>query len=501
MSKKEVLIRSNWFDNAIGFFSPKAKAKRLQSKYQAYFLEHVARKYDGATKGRRGWRATASSANSETDLSLHTLRNRSRDLRRNSAYISRAIQVITANVVGKGIRVQFTGRSDRQTKRIRDLWKQWAGTNNIDFENRMNINMIQDMAMDAISESGEIILRKRRRQPSEENPFPIQIQMLESDFINDTMGSFFQTENGNSIIQGIEFDQEGRRIAYNLYKEHPGSSFVKFNNVSYESISIPEDEIIHAYRADRPGQIRGIPWPSPIMLNIKDLEEYEDTQLVRQKIAACFTAFVINQETGNGLGQTEIDDIERFEPGMIENLNGDKQVVLSNPPTVENYNEYITTMLHKIATGIGISYESLTGDLSQVNFSSARMGWIEMGRNISKWQQQIMISQILEPTVKWFFEALDLMGVNTDGISYSFITPSREMIDPTKETAAKIRQIRGGLITLTEAIAEQGKDPEEHFAQVKKDNEMIDQNNFVFDSDARQVTQSGMQQIEQNDNE
>lgn len=496
MGKKEVVLKPNWFDNTIGFFSPAAKARRLQAKYQSYFLENVARKYDGASKGRRtsGWRAPTTSANAETELSLHTLRNRSRDLRRNSAYISRAVQVITANTIGKGIRVQFNGRNDRQTQRIRELWNQWAMTQNIDFEGRMDLNSIQDLAMDAIVESGEILIRRRRVKPTESNPFPVQLQMLESDFINDALSSIFITENGNTVLQGIEFDENGRRVSYKIYKEHPGSAYLKLDGSTFDYVTINAEDMIHAFRADRPGQIRGVPWAAPVMINIKDLEDYEDTQLVRQKIAACFTAFVIDQETGNGLSQTEVDELERFEPGMIEKLSAGKQVVMANPPTVENYKEYITTMLHKIATGMGISYESLTGDLSEVNFSSARMGWLEMSRNIKKWQDQIMISQVLKPVVNYFFEALDLLGVDRRGVEVSFIPPAREMIDPGKEVQAKVKEIRSGLSTLTEALLERGKDPDEHFRQMARDNQVIDQNDFTLDSDPRKVSQSGIHQ-------
>ncbi len=496
MTTKKVKIKADWLDNTIGFFSPAKKAERLRAKYKSYFLENVTRKYDGASRGRRtsGWNSNGSSASSETEASLHTLRNRSRDLRRNSGYISRGIQVITSNVVGKGIRVKFNG-SKSQEKKINELWKLWAGSNLIDYDGRLNLNMLQDMACDAVVESGEILIRKRNVRPTRANPFPIQVQILESDFIDDSFGSFSQ-DNDKTIIQGIEFDEDGRRKSYKIFKTHPGSQFI--NN---ESMSIDAKNIIHSFRGDRPGQIRGIPWAAPIMMNIKDLEDYEDTQLVRQKIAACFTAFVVDQETGNGLTKEEVDDVERFEPGMIEKLSAGKNIVLANPPTVENYNEYISTMLHKVATGMGISYESLTGDLSQVNFSSARMGWLEMSRNITKWQNSIMIDQILKKIVEWFFEAIELMGVNTKGVEVQYITPAREMIDPTKETAAKIKAIRSGLTNWDEALLEQGKTPEEHWAQRKKDQELIDSMGFVLDSDPSKTNGTGASQVIVDDSE
>lgn len=494
MAKKTIKIEPTWLDNVIGLFSPQAKTARLKAKYQTYFLEKVGRKYDGATRGRRGkgWYANSTSVNAETDASLITLRDRSRDLRRNNAYAGRAIQAITANVVGSGIKTQINTSGARRQRLLRELWSQWAGTTACDYEGRMNLAQMQNMIMDAVSESGEVLIRLRRVVPTASNPLPIQLQILESDFIDDTRSSSFNQENGNRILQGIEFDENGKRRFYHLYREHPGSTFMRLDRSSFDSIAVDADTVIHAFRPDRPGQIRGIPWLAAVMLNLRDLDDYEDTQLIRQKIAACFTAFIHDIDSGSGgLTQEEIEDIEMLEPGVIEKLQSGKEITFANPPSVQNYNEYITTMLHKIATGIGVSYEVLTGDLSQVNFSSARMGWIEFHRNITSWQQQIMVGQVLNKVFEWFLDAAELSGFRIDGATAKHIPPRREMIDPTKETQALVKGIRGGLYNLSDVLLQLGQDPEEFFQQKQEDNEALDNGNIVLDSDPRKVTSTG----------
>lgn len=498
--KKDSEIKPSRFDNFIGFFSPKIKAQRLKAKIQSHFLEVYGRKYDGATRGRRGkgWKTRSTDQNAESDLSLHTLRDRSRDLRRNSGYARRGIEVVTSNVVGPGVKVKFKSNSKARERRINQLWNEF--TESIDFEGIKNLNTMQDIAMDAIVESGEVLLRKRNVRIDSNNKFPIKIQLLESDFINDEFANAFNQVTNETTLQGIVFNDQGKRVRYNLYTEHPGSSFLRLRGTVLNTIEVDAEDIIHAYRIERPGQVRGVPWLAPVMLNLRDLEDYEDAQLIRQKIAACFTAFIIDSETGTAITEEERDDVERFEPGMIEKLSSGKTIEIASPPTVSNYNEYITTMLHKVATGLGITYSSLTGDLRQVNFSSGRMGWLEMERNVKKWQQNILIHQVLKPVVKWFFESLDLMGINSNDVSVQYITPAREMIDPTKEIPAKIKAIRAGLTTLNNAVMEQGLDPEQHFRQYKDDIDMMDENDFVFDSDPRKTSQSGLAQAETNEN-
>ena len=162
-----------------------------------------------------------------------------------------------------------------------------------------------------------------------------------------------------------------------------------------------------------------------------------------------------------------------------------------DPPTVENYEEYAKTILRGIAVGYGVTYEELTRDHSNVNFSAGKMGWISYHKDIKRWQKQIMLTQFLKPIVADFKNVLTIMGINEENLVCMFGLPKREMIDPTKEVPAKIKAIRGGLSTLSDEILSMGKDPKQHFDQIKKDNEMLDKLELVLDSDPRLTVMNG----------
>ena len=213
------------------------------------------RNFQAASKGKRlsRWSSNSGDANASIGTSLKTLRERSRELRRNSPYAKRGIDVVTANVIGKGITTQSSNEN------IQKIWKEWTESTAIDFDGRSNLKGLQRIAMDAVAESGEVIIRRRIVVGLK---YPIQYQVLESDFLDTT--KTLSTANGHRIIQGIEFDGDGKLFGYHLYETHPGSIDTA---LSLKSNFIPKEEIKHIFRQERPGQVRGVPWLSPSVVS------------------------------------------------------------------------------------------------------------------------------------------------------------------------------------------------------------------------------------------
>lgn len=494
----------SFIDDLIGVFSPERKFKRL-----AYRKALETRKYEGASKGRRtkNWYTSATSANAEIRKDLITLRNRSRDLVRNNPYAARAIHVIASNTVGKGIIPQIIHPSESQKETIRQTWKLWAETTACDYDGLLSFAGLQHLVMKAVPESGEVFIRKRFvRSFRESDVIPMKLQVLESDFCPVNTVPSTKPDDGNVIIQGIEFDPNGKRVAYHFYEDHPGNNSVGHLSGLYRSafntIRVPAEEVIHVYRIDRPGQIRGVPWLAPVMLRLRDLDEYEDAQLVRQKIAACFSVFVKDLEGFDATiqGQKEAELLDKVEPGIIELLPPGKDVTFAEPPEVKDYKEFTSVSLHGIAAGLNISYEVLVGDLAEVNFSSARMGWIEFNRQIEAWRQLMLQPSLNDTSFSWFLESLGIFGTDIEQADWSWSAPKREMIDPTKEVPAKIKAIRGGLETLPEAIRQNGGHIEDHIQEIKESNALLDAAGLVLDSDPRKIDNSGSFQEEEVDN-
>lgn len=467
----------NLIDRFIGWFSPKAAFERARYRYAQSVISEQ-RAYEAAGRGRRtkDWKANGTSASQELAGALSTLRNRSRDLARNNSYAKRAIQGIKNSVVGTGIRPNVLVESAQSEKLTKALFKKWVKAKACDFDGRLGFYGLQKMIMQAVAESGEcLILQKRVNDPK--LPIPLQLQVIEGDYLDHTR-DIERTEDGGFIRFGIQFNAQGKRTGYWLYDKHPGDGFG-----GYLSKFVPESEVIHVYEVLRPGQVRGVPFGAPAMLRIRDLDSYEDAQLVRQKIAACFTVFVQKPDL-NGLTATDEERMAHIEPGIIEYLTPGETVAFANPPSTEGYQEYTKRVLQGIAAGYGVTYEMLTNDLSNVNFSSGRIGWIEFSRNVLDWQENIMIPA-LDTIWQWFMDAAFLTGKLPKTYDCDWTVPRREMLDPVKETNALNMQVRNGFKTWSEAVTEMGYDPDEVAEDIAKDYARFDALGLKLECDLR----------------
>lgn len=471
----------NAFDRIISFFNPEAGLRRQQARTAA----DVLRKYEaGSTSSRTsGWVTQSTDANAELLADLPRIRNRSRDLVRNNPYAFKAVEVIENNVVGTGIRATILAGGKRAQAAANTRWLQWAESTACDFDGLHDFYGLQGLVMRTVAESGEALVIRRYVDGV------LKLQVIEGDQLDTYQERLLG--NGNRVIQGVEFDKRNRRVAYWLYPDHPGGTRM---TLRLNPERVPAADVLHIYRVLRPGQVRGVPAGVSAFIRLKDLDEYEDAELMRKKIASCYTAFVT--DAGDAITNAAGTDKERIpsriRPGMIEVLPPGKSVELSNPPTVEGYAEYMQVSLHAVAAAWNVTYESLTGDLKGVNFSSGRMGWIEAQKNFDKLQWRMLIPQFCAGSFGWFANWVNLTAGDV-GLAAKWTPPRREMIDPSKEIAALENEVRAGFKTLPEAITEMGYDPDQVLAEIASTNALLDRLNLKLTTDPRYFSQAGKQ--------
>ncbi len=471
----------NVLDRVIAAFAPEAGVRRAQARHALTVLAN----YSAATTTGRGsswWKARNSDADAAAGR-RGKLRDISRDMIRNTPLATRAQMVIANNVVGDGIIPKVAARNKATQRGLQQLVERHLDTVAIDADGRANLYGLQRLAMNACIDAGEVLLRRRRRRVEDGLPLPFQVQILEADYLDTTKEG--EADGGGYIREGIERDAIGRRVAYWLYDEHPGTSAYRPRGL--QSRRVPARDIIHLYRQDRPGQLRGVTWFAPIALNLQDLADGIDAHLMRQKIAACFAAFRVRLDADPTTGATVEDKLESIRPGRIQTLGPGEDVRFSAPPAVEGFDEFNKVILRMVAGGLGITYESLSGDLSNVNFSSARMGRMEMNRNVSAWQHLMMVPQMMDPLGQWFLEAAALQAGRSFGpdVRLTWVPPPPVLVDPAKEIAAAREAVLAGFKSRQQVIREQGFDPERVLEEQKEDAAAADLAGLVFDSDAR----------------
>ncbi len=477
----------SWFDRAALQVAPRWHLKRVRARVQADVL---LRHYEGAAGGRRtqGWRRSATDVNQATGPFLSRLRDVARDLVRNNPYAESGLSTIVDHAVGWGI----VAKPVPLNKQAAERWQAWAGTTACDADGRHDFAGLQKLVMRTVVESGEALVRRRLRRPEDGFAIPMQLQILEPDFLDTSKDSLSGLSGEARIVQGVEFDLIGQRVAYWLFPEHPGSALA-----SATSVRVPAANVLHIFRSQRPGQVRGASWFAPVLLRFKDFDEFEDATLMKQKIAACLAVITSDVDgTAPPLGTadpTTSPELDSLEPGAILNVAAGRSVTVVDPPAVRDYADYTQTQLRAIATGLGVAYEDLTGNYTDLPFSAARMSRIRHWARVEDWRWRLLVPQLCDPVYAWFAEVAAIFGV-AGGSTAEWTAPPAPMIDPVNEGLAYARNIRAGIQSLSEALRERGYDPEVVLQEIAADNALLDTLGIVSDSDPRKTTQAGQLQ-------
>lgn len=435
------------------------------------------RYYEAADKGRRTKTfrlAGATGANTEIAGALVTLRNRSRHMVRNNGWSARAVNVIARHTVGEGIQPAPVGPL-LKTKRVKEIWREWASTTACDWYGQTSFYGLQELAMRSIVEGGDVLVVRRWVMPDDAGGIPIKLQLLEGDHLDHTRNG--KNEIGYARL-GVQFDDKGVLIGYWLFDYHPGDG-ITFGTHS-ESSFVGKEDVLHGFEILRVGQVRGLPMGVAAFMKMADFSDYEDAQLIKQKIAACFSVFVIGEDETNK--NSDNTPLESLEPGVIEHLSSGEQVEVANPPSVADYEPYSTRILQGIAAAYGITYEMLTMDYSRVNFTSGRMAKIDVTTNFRSWQYNMFIPQICAGVWEWFINACLITGKLREPIKADWTAPRVQQLDPVKETDAQIKKIRAGLATWSETIRETGREPEEFIEEYKQDVDTMKKLGISFNS-------------------
>lgn len=450
----------NLLDKAIAYVSPRTAAQRARYRMAASHFDAASTKYR-----QKNWGAGGGDVNAVNFGAIELLRKRSRDLCRNNPIAKRAVSVLVDSVVGDGIIPSIETDDEGLKTEIEALLREHLDSTAIDASGRMNLYGLQRLAMRSIVESGEILWLRRTRRPSDGLPLALQIQTLEAEYLDDRREGILPSRNME--YDGIEFDLIGRRVAYRIFNSHPEA-----HNQAYpESRRVMAGSVVHGFRMDRPEQRRGTPWLAPVMARLHDLNDYADAQLLKQKIAAMWVAFTVDQDhEGDPLpGAASADVATDLVPGMFEHLPPGRDVRFSEPPKVDGYPDVMREGKRDVAAGLDLTYESMTMDMSNVSFISGRLGRLEMNAAMSAHQWTMMIPQMCQPLEEWLREAL-AMEVG-DGREYRFKwTPPRfPVVDPKAEVEADTMAVESRFTSRQRVIRRNGFDPEEIDREIAED--------------------------------
>jgi lambda family phage portal protein len=444
----------------------------------------VRRTYDMGKVDRLtlDWVRSPLSPHREIGGALNTIKARSRDLAKNTFFGRNYVRLYRQNVIGAhGIRLQMRlvdgagALMEEENAAIEKAFAAWSQWGQCTADRRGTLSDLMGVQAETYTTDGELLLELL---VGFDNPFGFALRAWDTDLLDP---EFDRQERGqNEIRASVELNQYGEHLAYHVLLRHP-SELGGVPTAQRQRIRIPADRMVFVPRVSRPGQVRGVPEFTAIGGIANQLIGYWEAEVVAARMAAATMGFV-KQDPESVDPQAPDEVTMDGAPGLLKYLNPGEDFTPWSPdhPT-SAFPEFTKALSKGIAAGLGVSYMALCGDPAEANYSSARFAsaperdkwkaehrtWIDQvyGRVFAAWlPQAVLRGQVSGLSAARLDEVL--MAAKWQPRGFPYINPAEDMT--ALETALRLK-----LTTLTSAIAERGDDIVDVFAEIKREQTLM----------------------------
>lgn len=470
----------------------------------------AVRMYGGArsTRTTTGFGSSTTSADAELNTSLTALRNRSRQMVRDSGYAKRAKAVIVNNVVGTGVGMQaqvLATRGNLATAvndAIESAWSDWCRADSCHTGGALHFADMERALLGEVFEAGEVLVRLHMRRFGA-GRVPLALEVIEAERLADS-AHVPGIEPGHELRMGVEVDAFQRPVAYWLRTRNAGDIYPQGAGLTDRVERVPAEHILHLKLVTRWPQTRGEPWMHAALRKVDDVNEYSQHEITAAKALAAYFATIETPESGNPLADGTEDDgtqTMNIESLTIQQLGEGEKLTFHTPNRPNSaFDAFMRAMLREIAAGVGISYEALSRDYSQSNYSSSRLSLLD-DRDGYRALQQWWVRSFRQPLHRvWLQQAVLARAVSAispdayaaDMTRYEavlFKLRGWSWVDPTKEVTAYKEAVKAGFITTTDVISATagGLDVEDVIATRRRELDAFDAAGIELDTTVPEV--------------
>ena len=455
-------------------------------------VRKTAALHDAAELSRRlkGWRPSGTDINTILQGSGDMLLKRSREIVLTNPYAANAREGFASSLIGTGIKPSSLISDQDLREEVQARWLEWSSE--ADADSSTDFFGLQTIIGSALFEAGEIFVRFRSRREADGLSVPLQLQLLEAEYCDRSYSVLHP--NGNAIRCGIEFDQVGRRVAYHFWRQHPGDATSPLRTV--ERVRVPANQVLHVFIPQRPGQIRGLSRIVPALVKLFLLDQYDDAELDRKKVAALIAGFITQPDVTeegepSAINAKDMDEegiaSAQWQPGTMQILGPGEDIKFSDPADVGgNYESFQYRTLLAVCAAMGMPYTSVTGDMLKVNYSTARTAMLELRRRIGPLQRNVIVHQFCRPVWRRWIETAVIAGVLSGDVrllqsKVKWIPPKWEWVDPLKDRQAEKLAVDAGFKARSDVIEAEGSDPEEIDQRIAADRARADRLGLSFE--------------------
>jgi lambda family phage portal protein len=461
--------------------------------------------YNAATMGRRTLNigSTTRGVNSLALADGPNLLGRARKAAMENPLVVNGIRSFSAEVIGTGIR-PHSKHSDPTIRHTLEkefsLWvPQSSATRRMGptgADSMQDFYGQQALVCGGVVKAGEAFARLRPRLASDLSPSGLRVP-LQIDLIAPEQLAFWRmSADGqlpeNIVRASIEFDQLHQRVAYHFYREHPGDSSIWPN--SFEVVRVPSASVLHVMEFEDGNQIRGITSLASILIQLADVDDFDDATRLQQKLGAFLFGWrksttpddpqlaAVTNTAGTDQAPAGAAYVE-VQPGQLNMLDanaGEEFGFYAHPGVAQTYEAFMREQHRISATVLRVTYEMLTGDMNQVNYSSARVRLIALRRIWEQFQCAVMVHQFCRPVWRAWLDAAALVGIVNaadyakrpeEYLNVEWSGQPWDWIDPKADVDSVRMQIESALTSREAEVSKRGDDVEEVDAAISRDHE------------------------------
>jgi lambda family phage portal protein len=476
----------NWIDRAIGWVDPMAGLRRQAARNALHRMTPVpapTRKRFGRSNDR-DWGINTGNPN-DARPRRYVSRQTILKLVAENPFARKAMSALLNSVVGWGIKGVPGG-----SKSLKNTWAEWIKV--CDYRGRRDLYGLQELWARCMFRDGDVFIVARYVAGAAVHP--LRLQSFDKGML--ARGKF-----GAGIDAGIEYDADGRAVAYHFYRTRPG-----LKNWTGETVRFPAEEVIHLFHEEFIGQTEGVSIFESVVKRLGDVEEGIEAEVVKANISACMVGFRYRPPAKEGEDESigipvESDPdrppVEEFVPGMIETLEDGEQITFSTPPKSGGIADLARIALLASAAGVGTTYEQMTGDLSNVNFSSYKAGRLEFNRTVGRVQFLTFIPIALDRVWGWFLKAgIDFAMFPNKQVPITWTPPPIESIDRLGDAEADVLEMEAGLESRPNLLAGRGYDEDEIVDQIATSRDKAKAKGLTFKGDMVALADAGTASVD-----
>jgi lambda family phage portal protein len=489
------------------------------------------------------WTATNITNDSLLASQLLPMRSRARQLARDEDYMKAFLGACRQNVIGpNGVSLQMDVRNparpqtgngggaewiaepdDLANDAIEGAWDEFSKPWSYSPEGRMvphfttggRMSRVQfgHLGITTAARDGEFLYRLVR---GFDNPFGFAVQPINPDYLDECKNEVLP--NGDQIRMGVQKNKWGAVTGYWLRTWNPGDLFWTGRATSgYKSEFVSAEEVRHFYVPDDFELSRGYPWIHAGATRLKMLAGYEEAAIEAARAAACKHEYLEQVLDPNAPAPDYQGDavdamgnpLSDLEPGTRELLPRGIKVNAIDPkyPHTE-HRPFIVATLTGIAAGLQVSYSTLTGDLSQVNYSSLRAGLLPERDNWTLLQSLWVLQVELPIFLDWLRMALLKGAIKLPNGSAlpaarfeKFARPMFQgrrwpWVDPQKDQEANAIALTQRVTSRSAIVAQQGGDFEDTLRAIARDEKLAKKHGVTLPEDQPAKTKEEVQKEE-----